>query len=127
MHHLGHETNHRWQRCLHCFAWESLDLLDGALSRAPLSSTAFERWLNVCPDLTVDGARPTIEELMRRVAAFWLRDEVIVYVGLAKSLSKRLRQYYRTPVGACRPHAGGYFLKLLSNSRQSLGSLRPKL
>jgi len=94
---------------------ESLDSLDGALPRAPLSSTAFERWLNVCPDLTVDGARPTIEELMRRVAAFWLRDEVIVYVGLATSLSSRLRQYYRMPVGARRPHAGGYFLKLLSN------------
>jgi hypothetical protein len=80
-----------------------------------LSSTAFERWLIVFPDLTVDGARPTIEELMRRVAAFWLRDEVIVNVGLATSLSSRLRQYYRTPVGARRPQAGGHFLKLLSN------------
>ena len=37
---------------------------------------------------------------MRRVAAFWLRDEVIVYVGRATSLSLRLHQYYRTPVGA---------------------------
>lgn len=94
---------------------ESLDSVDGALPRAPLSSTAFERWLNICPDVTVDGARPTIEALMRRVAAFWLRDEVIVYVGLATSLTSRLRQYYLTPVGAHRPHAGGYFLKLLSN------------
>ena len=106
---------------------ESLNSLDGALPRAPLSSAAFERWLNVCPDLTVDGVRPTLEELMRRVAAFWLRDEVIVYVGRATSLSLRLRQYYRTPVGARRPHAGGYFLKLLSKSRQSLGSLRANL
>jgi hypothetical protein len=55
----------------------SLDSLDGALPRAPLSAAAFERWLNVCPDLTVDGVRPTLEVLMRRVAAFWLRDEVI--------------------------------------------------
>jgi hypothetical protein len=43
---------------------ESLDSLDGALPRAPLSSAAFERWLNVCPDLsevtqmTVHESRP---------------------------------------------------------------------
>ncbi|WP_168991566.1 hypothetical protein [Paraburkholderia sp. UYCP14C] len=96
---------------------DSLDSLDGVLSEAPLSSIDFEHWLYVRPELSIDGSRPTPEELMRRVAAFWLRDEVILYVGLteSQSLSKRLGQYYRTPIGKRSPHAGGYFLKLLSN------------
>jgi hypothetical protein len=34
---------------------------------------------------------------------------------MATSLSDRVEQYYQTPIGARRPHAGGYFLKLLSN------------
>jgi hypothetical protein len=81
-----------------------------------LSLDTFERWRNVCPDLTVDRAPPTLEALMRRVSAFWLRDEVILYVGLASSsLPTRLSQYYRTSIGERSPHRGGYFLKLLSN------------
>ncbi|SDR63018.1 hypothetical protein SAMN05445850_8571 [Paraburkholderia tuberum] len=96
---------------------DSLDSLQGALPRAPLSPTAFEQWLSVCPELTVDGARPPLEQLIQRVAAFWLPDEVVLYVGLAESqsLSDRLGQYYQTPLGKRTPHAGGYFLKLLSN------------
>ena len=95
----------------------SSDCLDGVVPRAPLSSIAFEAWLDARPELSLDGDRPTLEELMRRVAAFWLQDEVILYAGLAQSqsLSKRLGQYYRTPVGKRSPHAGGYFLKLLLN------------
>jgi hypothetical protein len=48
---------------------------------------------------------------------FWLSDEVILYIGLAgTSLRSRVRQYYCTPLGARRPHAGGDFLKTLSNA-----------
>jgi hypothetical protein len=49
------------------------------------------------------------------LAEFWLPDEVVVYVGLATSLRSRVGGYYRTPLGARRPHAGGHFLKTLSN------------
>jgi hypothetical protein len=46
--------------------------------------------------------------------AFWLSDEVVLYVGLAgQPLRTRVRQYYRTPLGAKRPHAGGWWLKTL--------------
>ena len=39
-----------------------------------------------------------------------------MYVGLAgTSLRTRVRDYYKTPLGARRPHAGGWFLKTLSN------------
>lgn len=93
----------------------SLDDVAATLSRPPLASYAFEAWLSRCPDLTLDGIRPSVDQLKRRIEGFWLPDETIVYVGLATTLSSRLGAYYRTPIGARRPHSGGYFLKLLSN------------
>ena len=89
--------------------------VDSCLDSAPLNSTKFEEWLERCPDLTLDGTKPTIAQLMERVGRFWFSDEVILYVGLASDLSTRLRNYYKTPIGARRPHSGGYFLKFLSN------------
>ncbi len=97
---------------------DSLDGFDGALVRAPLERAVFEDWLQICPGLTLDAAKPTVEQLMDRVGRFWLPDEVILYIGLATSLSMRLGQYYTTPIGARRPHSGGYFLKLLSNLQE---------
>ena len=94
---------------------ESLDTYDGKLTEAPLAKAEFERWLGVCPTLTLDGVRPTVQQLMDRIRRFWIPDEVILYIGLATSLSGRLDGYYQTPIGARRPHSGGYFLKLLSN------------
>lgn len=97
---------------------QSLDVIDGTLSRAPIADDVIDEWLEVRPELTLDGVRPTAEELKRRIEGFWLADETIVYVGLATSLAKRLGAYYRTPIGARSPHSGGYFLKLLSNLGQ---------
>jgi hypothetical protein len=63
----------------------------------------------------MDGQRPTEFDLSRRLASFWLPDETVLYIGLAgTSLRSRINQYYRTPLGARRPHAGGWFLKTLS-------------
>jgi hypothetical protein len=98
---------------------ESLDTCDGKLVEAPLAPAEFQHWLKVCPKLTLDGNRPTVQELMDRIQRFWIPDEVILYIGLAGiPLSTRLGQYYRTPIGAHSPHSGGYFLKLLSNLDQ---------
>jgi hypothetical protein len=91
------------------------DSLEGALAEAPLSMPAFELWLEVRAELTLDGARSDAVLLAERVAGFWLPDEVIVYIGKAASLATRVGDYYTTPLGARRPHAGGYFVKLLSN------------
>lgn len=45
----------------------------------------------------------------------WLGDEVVVYIGLAgTSLRRRVGDYYKTPLGARPPHAGGWPLKTLS-------------
>lgn len=91
---------------------------DGSVMSAPLYTQVLEHWLDVRPELTLEGVRPTVQQLMDRVRQFWLEDEVILYIGKATSLSARVEQYYQTPIGARRPHAGGYFLKLLSNLDQ---------
>ena len=81
----------------------------------PLSQEAVAQLLAVRPELRLDGNRPTAADLTRRLAAMWAPDEPVVYVGLAgTSLSKRIGQYYGTPLGARRPHAGGWPLKTLS-------------
>src|SRR5207248_1103596 len=83
-----------------------------------LSDQAIEELLAVRPELTVDGARPTAEQLKKRLSEFWLPDEHVVYIGLAACLSDRVGDYYGTPLGAARPHAGGWFLKTLANRDQ---------
>jgi hypothetical protein len=88
------------------------------LAKAPLAEAEFQQWLQVCPKLTLDGSRPQSHQLIARLGRFWLPDEVAVYIGLASSLSGRLQGYYTTPIGARRPHSGGYFLKLLSDLDQ---------
>jgi hypothetical protein len=94
------------------------DSLNGVIPEAPLARQPFSRWLTVRPDLTLDGQRPTENELVARITAFWLPDEVILYIGKAAALSRRVADYYSTPIRARRPHAGGYFLKLLENLDQ---------
>lgn len=94
---------------------DATDAIDATRVEAPLDRLAFETWLRVRPELMLDGTRPTVEQLMERVGGFWLPDESVLYVGLATTLASRVQGYYRTPIGARRPHAGGYFLKLLTN------------
>jgi len=93
---------------------EKRDSLVEAQGEAALSDAAAEHLLAVRPELRVDGRRPTAAELCARIAAFWLPDEVIVYIGLGgTSVASRVSAYYGTPLGAKRPHAGGWVLKML--------------
>ena len=85
-------------------------------SACPLSQAALENLLSVRPELRVDGVLPDAQMLADRVSRFWLPDETVLYIGLAgTSVRGRVTQYYRTPLGARKPHAGGWFLKLLAN------------
>ena len=96
---------------------ERADALEAMLETCPRDMDAAAKLLEVRPELRIDGERPDAGTLGDRVSAFWLPDEVILYIGLAgTSVRKRVRQYYRTPLGARKPHAGGWFLKLLINS-----------
>jgi|GEM_PF-1084008 len=82
---------------------------------APIDQTVVAAWIKRVPTLLVDGRRPTAEELASRLASFWIPREPVVYVGLAgTSVAKRVRQFYRTPLGDPRPHAGGHWLKTLA-------------
>lgn len=82
---------------------------------APLCRAALERLLAVRRELQLDRAAADVDELVERLASFWLADEVVVYIGLAgQPLRTRVGQYYRTPLGARKPHAGGWWLKTLS-------------
>jgi hypothetical protein len=81
----------------------------------PISRDALEQWLFACSRLTLDGTRPTVNALRGRLRSFWLSDEVVLYIGKATSLQRRVCGYYNTPLGASKPHAGGHFLKVLNN------------
>ena len=102
---------------------DELDTRAGALAAPPISEAAIEELLAVRPELTLDHARPTCEQLLQRLAAFWLPDEVVLYIGLAGrrknrpvqgEVAKRVCEYYGTPLGANGPHAGGWPLKTLA-------------
>jgi hypothetical protein len=91
------------------------DRVGGAVEACPLSSTALDELLAVRPELRLDGTRPSRRALAQRLSEMWLGDESILYVGLAgTSLRTRVGQYYATPLGARKPHAGGWPLKTLS-------------
>jgi hypothetical protein len=91
-----------------------------AIRDCPLDQSAVESLLHARPELRLDGKRPTAAELADRLAALWLDDETVVYIGLAAtSVYGRVTAYYLTPLGARSPHAGGWPLKTLS----VLGSL----
>jgi hypothetical protein len=82
---------------------------------APIDPRIVAAWIKRVPTLLVDGRRPTTGELASRLASFWIPGERVVYVGLAgTSVANRVRQFYRTPLGDPRPHAGGHWLKTLA-------------
>jgi hypothetical protein len=83
---------------------------------APLSPAALGQLLARCP-VTVDGVLAGPRRLAARLAAFWLPDEPVVYIGKAgSSVADRVSAYYHTPVGAVRgPHKGGWFIKTLAD------------
>jgi hypothetical protein len=82
---------------------------------APIDVRATEGLLTVRPELRLHGARPTPDQLAAQIGRFWLRDEPVLYIGLAsKSVATRVKHYYSTPLGARSPHAGGWFLRTVT-------------
>lgn len=82
----------------------------------PVDVAAVGRLLAVRSEATVDGVPATVKSLSKRLAALWLPNEPVLYIGLAgTSLQNRVGQYYGTKLGARAPHAGGWPVKTLSN------------
>jgi hypothetical protein len=83
---------------------------------APLDLEAIAVWIDRVSTLRLDGRRPSAPELARRIGQFWMSDDRVVYVGRAGgNVGQRVRQFYQTPLGDRRPHAGGHWLKTLAN------------
>jgi hypothetical protein len=100
------------------YAVSTTDAIDSAASStsaAPISRDALEQLLIVRPDLRLGGARPTVDDVRDRLRQFWLADEVVLYIGRAKALRRRVDQYYATRLGAAKPHASGWWLKTLDS------------
>ena len=86
------------------------------LERAPLDLNVVCQWLDRSPLLTLDGVRPTAQALAQRLNSFWIPNEIILYIGkTGRPLSKRISEYYDTELGERHPHAGGSWIKALSN------------
>lgn len=82
---------------------------------APLDITAVKAWIDRVPTLRLDGERPTPTQLAERLAAFWLPQETILYVGrTTKNLAGRAASLFATPLGDRRPHSGGHWLWTLA-------------
>jgi transcription elongation factor GreA len=93
--------------------------LDQPLTAAPIDQSAVRRWIEHVPSLRLDGERPTVADLARRLAEFWLADEPIVYVGSsARTIGARLAAIYATPLGDARPAAGGHWLRTLADQQR---------
>jgi hypothetical protein len=92
------------------------DDVDRTMNECPIDTESLEALVRVRPEVSVDGVNASPSLLAKRIERFWLPDEVVLYVGLTGgSVRKRVRDYYRTPIGARRPHSGGWFLKALAN------------
>jgi hypothetical protein len=48
---------------------------------------------------------------------FWVPDEVIIYIGRAKQLKRRLHQFRRHVYGRTSPHSGGQAILLLEGAK----------
>jgi transcription elongation factor GreA len=85
-----------------------------AFERAPIDLAEVRRWLERVPGLRIDGEPGTPTLLARRLAAFWVPDATLLYVGrTSRSLAGRVASLYATELGHRRPHAGGHWLKTL--------------
>ena len=82
----------------------------------PARREAFRNLLETRPELTCFGTRPSIDDLVAAVARWWIRDERVVYIGATSAkagIAGRVGDFYRTPLGARRPHAGGMWVHLI--------------
>ncbi len=83
---------------------------------APIDHAAVRRWLERVPELRLDGEHPAAAALASRLAATWVAEQSILYVGrTSKSLAARVRALYATELGDRRPHPGGHWLKTLAD------------
>ncbi len=90
--------------------------LDELLNYSPIDPEIVRMWVANLPQFSLDDAiQPNYLDVVERLKKFWLPDEYIIYIGKATNLRSRVGQYYRTPLGVRKPHAGGHWIKTLKN------------
>jgi len=95
--------------------------LGGPLPSAPLDLARVGKWLERVPELRLDGERPTSRALLARLAAFWLPEQPVLFVGsTAGSISSRVAAIARTVLGDRRPSPSAFWLHAL----RDLGDVR---
>jgi hypothetical protein len=87
------------------------------IKTSPISTEKIKYWLNKVQTFELEKKKnPKIEDVIERLSKFWIPDESILYIGMTSAtVSIRVSQYYSTELGERRPHAGGHWLKTLSN------------
>lgn len=89
----------------------------GLLPKAPIDEAKVRAGIDRVPTFCFRGRlNPDPAEVTEFLNEFWLRMRPSsVYIGKATCISKRLHQLYRHELGQGSPHAGGHWLKTLSN------------
>lgn len=95
---------------------------NGTVDTIPISTNTIDNWIQKVNGFELDKVLTFDKDLIiQRLSEFWLADENIVYIGKAptrsnkKGLGNRVNEFYKTEFGEKRPHAGGHWLKSLSN------------
>ncbi len=74
--------------------------LPAPLPRAPIDISRIGTWIDRVPTLLVDGSRPTGKDLAARLSAFWLPDQVVLFVGSTSgSIGRSVAELEHTPLG----------------------------
>ncbi len=91
------------------------------LEAAPIDSERTAELVRARPEATVDGVRADIDAVVRRLQRMWVPGELAVYIGLAGASTRhRVKQFYSTRIGARAPHAGGWPVKMIDQSKTAL-------
>lgn len=81
---------------------------------APLEVARVGKWLERVPGLLLDGERPTSKALSNVLAAAWLPEQPVVFIGATdRSIGGRLMALFGHVPGDRRPHPEGQWLHLL--------------
>jgi hypothetical protein len=90
-----------------------------SLTRMPsFRADRLREWIKRAREMNVAAtrARPTVDVLQRVLTSWWLKDEPALYIGMTtRPLGKRVLEFAKTPIGAGRPHAGGFWLQTLGS------------
>lgn len=94
--------------------------LPAPLPHAPVDPSHVGAWLDRVATLEMDGQRPTGRDLSHRLAAFWLPDQTVVYVGSTSgSIGRGVAELETTPLGDPAPHADGRWLATFHTLEQA--------